>query len=228
MKGIYLIENLINGHRYVGQSVDIQQRISYHKSTRFNENAGEYDYVLYKALRKYDWEDFKIMVLEEVENDKDLTAREEYWYNLLEPEYNMIKPGDAFKARSKPVYQIDKKTLKIIKEYSSASEAARETKFDASSIASVARGRKKSIGGYYWKYVEDYTPDWVPPENNQGRYAKKEVLQIDAKTLEPLLIYDSVSEAARMNDIQGISISKVCNGKAMTAGGYIWTFIPKR
>ncbi len=228
MKGIYLIENLINGHRYVGQSLDIEKRISYHKSTRFNQNAREYDYVLYKALRKYDWKDFKIVVLEEVENEENLPIREEYWYNLLEPEYNMIKPGKAFKARSKPVYQIDKQTLQIIKEYPSASEAARELNLDPSSVCSVARGRKSTLGGYYWKYVEGYTNQLKPYQDKRGAYAKKEVLQIDAKTLEPLLIYDSISEAGRMNNIQGISISKVCNGKAMTAGGYIWTFIPKK
>jgi group I intron endonuclease len=226
MKGIYLIENLINGHRYVGQSINIEKRISYHKSKRFNENAQEYDYVLYKALRKYDWKDFKITILEEVENEEDLTAREEYWYNLLEPEYNMIKPGEAFKAKSKPVYQIDKQTLQIIKQYPSASEAARDLNLDPSSVCSVARGRNGTVGGYYWKYVKDYTNDWKPKQHIKKQ--TKPVLQIDATTLQSLLIYDSITEASEVNNIAKSLISASCSGRIVTAGGYIWTFIPKK
>jgi len=226
MKGIYLIENLINGHRYVGQSINIEKRISYHKSKRFSKTAREYNYVLYKALRKYDWEDFKITVLEEVENDEDLPIREEYWYNLLEPEYNMITPGKAFKARSKPVYQIDKETLEIIKEYPSASEAARELNLDPSSVCSVARGKNISIGGYYWQYVEDYTKDWQPRQKDTTK--TKPVLQINAITLQSLLIYDSITEASKVNNMAKNRIWASCNGKTITAGGYIWTYIPKR
>jgi hypothetical protein len=55
-----------------------------------------------------------------------------------------------------------------------------------------------------------------------------QVLQIDAISLQSLLIYDTVEEAAKANDISTKRIKQVCQGKLLTAGGYIWTYIPKR
>ena len=44
--GIYLIENIINGHKYVGQSKNIGKRWKTHLN-RYNSNNKEYNKVLY-------------------------------------------------------------------------------------------------------------------------------------------------------------------------------------
>ena len=51
----------------------------------------------------------------------------------------------------------------------------------------------------------------------------KEVICIDTNT-----IYQSIKEAARINDIDQGSISKVCNGKAKTCGGFRWCFMENK
>lgn len=228
MQGIYLIENLINGNRYVGQSVDIEARWSYHKSTRFSEYKREFNYPLYRAFRKYEITNFKFTVLEEVEDRTKLTEREQYWYDEMKPEYNILNPREPASGRSKAVYQIDTKTLQIVKEYISAIDAARINNIDNSSISSACRGENHSIGGYHWVYVDDYTPEWKPKQKQPRKRKTKNVLQIDKTTFQPIAKYDSITEAATMNDLEPIQVSNVCNGKSMTAGGYIWTFIPKK
>lgn len=61
MIGIYLIQNKINGHCYVGQSIDIARRWRSHRnSAENNENSP-----LYRAMRKYGIENFDFLILEE-------------------------------------------------------------------------------------------------------------------------------------------------------------------
>lgn len=53
---------------------------------------------------------------------------------------------------------------------------------------------------------------------------KKKVEQIDIKTNEVIAIFNSVAEAARSNNYSRQNISKVCNGKIISAYGYKWRF----
>lgn len=55
----------------------------------------------------------------------------------------------------KPVLQLDKKTLEILKEYPSAS-SAKEDGFNSTNIGQVCRGEKKSHKGYVWIYKDEY------------------------------------------------------------------------
>lgn len=97
MIGIYKITNLINGKSYIGQSVNIQKRFNAHKSAAFNPNNKNYDFPLYRAIRKYGIENFKFEVLEEC-NESDLNDRE-IWYiskyqTLNKNGYNQVDGGD--------------------------------------------------------------------------------------------------------------------------------------
>ena len=55
--------------------------------------------------------------------------------------------------KSKAVLQIDKVTGKIIKEYLSTMEAARQLGIDQSSISKCCNGKLKTTGNYTWKYA---------------------------------------------------------------------------
>lgn len=51
-----------------------------------------------------------------------------------------------------PVYQLDKNTNKIISEYGSMVEAAKQTGCNVSKISMVCAGKRITTGGYKWKY----------------------------------------------------------------------------
>ena len=55
----------------------------------------------------------------------------------------------------KKVKQIDRYTLKIIKEYDSISAASNETGVRNTSISSCCKKRLKTAGNYIWRYIDD-------------------------------------------------------------------------
>lgn len=83
--GIYKITNKINGHSYIGQSVNIIRRWGDH---RHHYNNLDYDCTLYKAFRKYGLENFEFEIIEECEPEL-LDEKEEYYIKL----YDTFKSG---------------------------------------------------------------------------------------------------------------------------------------
>jgi len=86
--GIYLISNIINNHKYIGQSMDILKRIKYHK--RDLERGKHFNKYLQNAWNKYGGSSFKFSVLETCKII-ELSDKEQYWIERLKPEYNIVK-----------------------------------------------------------------------------------------------------------------------------------------
>lgn len=95
--GIYKITNLINGKSYIGQSVNIQKRFNAHKSVAFNHNDKNYNYPLYKAIRKYGIDNFSFDILEECDIS-ELNNKEIYYISKYKTYgkfgYNQDTGGD--------------------------------------------------------------------------------------------------------------------------------------
>jgi group I intron endonuclease len=97
---IYRITNTVTGHCYIGMTTkNIQLRLERHL---YNAATGQTH--LYRAMRKYGYEKFKIELLEEValpinHLNKILGEREEYWVAQLNPHYNMTSGGEGVRGR---------------------------------------------------------------------------------------------------------------------------------
>jgi hypothetical protein len=98
---IYLITNKINGHRYIGQTVNLRARWSQHSRETSTSVIG-------KAINKYGKDNFKLEVLEEtvasLSND-----REVYWikhFNTYEnkEDYNCHVGGDVQYGKYNPMF----------------------------------------------------------------------------------------------------------------------------
>ena len=87
MIGIYKITNKINGKCYIGQSINIEERLNSHKKRAFNQNHIDYNMTIYKVIRKYGIESFTFEAIEECDK-KDLDNREVYWINFFNSYYN--------------------------------------------------------------------------------------------------------------------------------------------
>lgn len=93
--GIYMIENKVNGMRYVGQSNNITKRWTQHKC---DLKAGRHDNEhLQHAFNKYGEKVFEFKILEYLP-EHFLDAGEVWWINYLDTfrhGYNMTKGGES-------------------------------------------------------------------------------------------------------------------------------------
>jgi hypothetical protein len=90
--GIYRLVNKINNKSYVGSSVSLSRRFRYYYSLSCLEKkvSGGSSVVLHRALLKYGYSNFSLDILEYCEPNVKI-SREQYYIDLLKPEYNILK-----------------------------------------------------------------------------------------------------------------------------------------
>ncbi|WP_210143439.1 GIY-YIG nuclease family protein [Staphylococcus sp. GDY8P94P] len=85
--GVYMIRNKKNNKKYIGSSINILGRFSNH----MNRDSYRYDSEFYRDIRSSEYTDFDFIVLEECDKD-ELITKEQYYFDLLKPEYNQFRP----------------------------------------------------------------------------------------------------------------------------------------
>lgn len=97
--GIYCIENLINGKKYIGYSMNIADRWKHHKK-KLRNNYHENSYLLH-SWNKHGENNFKFWIIEEYINDEIILKLMEIYfisyYNSFYTEngYNLTRGGDG-------------------------------------------------------------------------------------------------------------------------------------
>ena len=81
--GIYKITNQVNQKVYIGQSINIENRWKEHLQKCNSIDDENYNYPLYKAIRKYGLESFKFEILEEC-SQENLGQKEIEYISLYE------------------------------------------------------------------------------------------------------------------------------------------------
>jgi len=81
---------------YIGSSTNTKQREASHKSACNNENNKYYNLRVYAFIRANGgWKNWRLVIIEDnfpCENLTQLRAKERYYYNLLKPQLNMMRP----------------------------------------------------------------------------------------------------------------------------------------
>src|SRR5882672_2069036 len=101
--GVYQAINEVNGKSYVGSSINVDNRWSAHRRDAKDPNYPTRS-IFYAAIQKYGIENFTFLVLEECETTKAaLLEREQFYIDLLEPEYNILPTaGSRLGSKSSP------------------------------------------------------------------------------------------------------------------------------
>lgn len=223
--GIYKFENKMNNKVYIGQAFDLKKRYIKH-CKNMNDISHKEDF--YQALRKFGWNNFSYEIIEEYfdkPNREYLNEREIYWisyYNSYYDGYNMTPGGSngAYVELCKPIEQYDLEG-NFIAEYESAHAADRATKLGFSSICAVARGDRRHVGYFQWKYKED---------DKKIKNIKNDIIIMDRPVGQYDLNYNlikdfsSLKEASEITNISKSLICNCCKDKIKTAGGYIWRY----
>lgn len=213
---IYCHTNNINGKKYIGQTSNYSKRCfpsNYKGCTK-----------LYNAIKKYGWENFSHEILEDNLTLEQANEREEYYisfYNTIKEGYNLKSGGlnNLFSEETKQKLSNNcssKKRIVCIEteiEYPSASEIERLFGFATANIIACCRGKLHTAYGYHWKYADK---EYIPTKDKR----KKTV-----RCIELNQIYESASEAARQLKLHRSSISRCCEKKMNSTGGYHWEFV---
>ena len=86
--GIYMLTNKLTGDIYVGQSIDLRKRfIKYFNLSYINSRK---ELIISRALIKYGYSNFSVTILEYC-NESDLDVKEQYYFDTLNPQYNIQK-----------------------------------------------------------------------------------------------------------------------------------------
>lgn len=130
---------------------------------------------------------------------------------------------------SKAIWQYDMNG-NFIKEWESASEAARQLGMNASDISSCCNNKSKTAGRYIWTYKGKELKTEDIDKHKPFRYQCKPINQysLDGKFIKK---YDSIKDAVIENNFNpkninsGISnICCCCSGTTKRAYNYIWRY----
>jgi group I intron endonuclease len=245
---IYLIENLINGKKYVGQTIqkDINSRWNRHKQV----NKNGIGTILFNAYNKYGINNFKFKLLC-ICFDEDTDKYEDEYinkYKTLYPNgYNMIEGGksrkftkilketisEKLKGENHPMFgkHLKEETKQKLREKNSGVNARnygkRLTVEEKEYLSRLAKEihkknnyqKKSEIKEKIRKSLLNYYKD-----NNILNKNNKQVEQYDLNN-NLLNTFNSMSEAARSVGVAQFSIARASdaqNVKYPTCKGFIW------
>jgi group I intron endonuclease len=245
ISGIYKIENLLDGKKYVGLSTNIYRRWTDHRRMLM---GGYHDNKhLQGAWKKYGEENFVFTILEECE-DSQLSDREIYYIKLLQCNnskfgYNFSTGGD------RPVFNKDvliEKALKyskrilqfdqdgnFIKEYVSAIYVAKEFGVQDSLIYQCCLGQVYLGLGYQWRFKKEFDSQLSNGVNVEDLkiapfirdYHAEKICQFDTNgTL--IKVWNSCSQIGEELNVAYENIRACCDKQygRKTYIGYIWLY----
>ena len=110
--GIYRWVNNVNGKTYVGSAIDLKNRLTRYYNYKHIASQRS-NMLIHKALLKYGYSNFSLEILEycDTKQRQKVLNREQYYLDLLNPEYNILK-----NTRSSIGYKHSLKAIDKIKE----------------------------------------------------------------------------------------------------------------
>lgn len=233
MIGVYEIHNLVSGKKYIGQSINVEQRLSQHKYNL--RNTIHTNERLQTDWQIYGENNFEFSILEYCDKE-NLNYLEIYYiqkFNTFEKQngYNLTKGGDYNifftnerkekmmyeQNNNKPIYQIDL-LGNIINEWNGASQIQRELGFSKKLISLCCKNKQYIVYGFFWKYVDDYDYnfDILDVINYICKSSYNPIVQLDYHTEELIKVWPKQNECREHFKISRFVLESICNGSLNT------------
>jgi len=237
--GIYCWTNLESNKSYIGSSVDLGRRLRDYFNTSFISHNTRKMMVINKALLKYGYSNFKLEILEYCD-PKELTRKEQYYMDLLNPDYNVLNKAYSslgYKHTESSLVKIHNhlqnlnlsKSVKVMvtnletnisTEYDSLTKAAESLNTNRNTLKEYIHKSILYKGIYKLEAnlsVSSYDSNYI----NHPASKKIEVIDLELNTVT---IYPSIRAAARKLDLGYVSIATYLrrNQKSPYKGRYVF------
>lgn len=207
---IYKATNTITGKGYIGQTDDFERRKSEHINGR-----KEYDFN--KAIRQYGADSFEWeILLDGIDDSKELDAAETKLiaehstlapngYNLLNGDHHQKHIGLYLERQRAGIKRVTSDPKWKAKHAEQLRRMHASPEWRRKHAAAMARNPQN--------------PEWIRKHAEMVESLKKPVLCVETRQT-----HKSSKDAERATGIDSSSISKVCKGKRIIAGGYHWRY----
>lgn len=210
---IYLIENIVNDKKYVGQTTkNLSTRFSRHCwSSEFKKNMP-----ISCAIKKYGKDKFTIVEIDRCETLEDANQKEVYWANY----YNTFSPiGYNLKAGGRKYLQMAEETKLKISISNTGKTRSIESKkrlSDSHKGYKLLESTKQKLSILNkGKVLEDTTKNSISLKNSK-RYL------LMSPSGEEIEVF-SMKNFCKENNLQATNMSQLVNGKLEKYKG--WTFL---
>lgn len=192
---------LINSKIYIGKTNNLKNRIGQHKRSKDNV-------LINYAFNKYGWDNFTLFILQDYDDIPDNLE-------LLALETAYIEYFDSLNRKigyNRCLCSTDVTGTKLTEEHKKKLSLAKIGK-----PRSEETKRKISENNVQF-FLGKTRPDI-------SLLFGKPVKQIDKKTNKIIKIWPSLSEVERQLGFANSNLSKVCNGKLKSLGGFKWSYV---
>ena len=210
---IYKVTHKETGAVYIGATT---RTLKERKKDHLKKASAKSKKPLHKAIASYGPEAFIWNSIDTATTNNELAEKEVNYifkYNYETELYNQTRGGEI----QKKVYKYDIKSLKLVKQYNSLTEAATSIGCTKQALSKVCLSVNQKFENYYWSYkcLEHFILN--------KDYRKKQVYQF---TINGNFInaFKSVAQANKQTGVNKTSIAKVCRGERKSAGGFLWKY----
>lgn len=213
--GIYCIQNLVNNKKYIGSSINVYKRRNRHFSELKNEKHKNIK--LQRSYNKHLSNSFVFYVIEFVENIQELIKKEQYYIDLIKPEYN--------------INLIANSSLGVVRS-EETKEKVRQANLGLKHPEWRNKIKSKAQGGdKHWTKSKNFSNKSKSKmsethkklyESGYEHPRKKKIMQYDLN-MDLIKIWDSSAEVSRTLNISPASICQYLKGNVKSKN-YIWKY----
>jgi len=220
--GIYMITNNLTKDLYIGQSIDISNRFKHYFNLSYIKSKDSLR--ISRALIKYGYSNFSVTILEYCDKS-ELLVREQYYFDKLNPQYNILKIAGS-SLNWKQTEETKAKISKSLKEVYVNKKSALFGRHHTEETKKLMSLKKVKENNHFFGKTHDESSIELMRQKALGRkYSEDTKLKMSAVSGKPVYIYEKFSSegfnligsfvsarrAGKFLDISGSTVLKYMN-----------------
>jgi len=188
--GIYMITNKLTNDIYIGQSIDISKRFKKYFNLSYIKSKD--NLIISRALIKYGYSNFSVTILEYCDKS-ELLVREQYYFDKLNPQYNILKIAGS-SLNSKHTEETKAKISKSLKGIYVNEKSALFGRHHTEETKQLMSLRKEKENNHFFGKTHNEISIELMRQKALGRkYSEDTKLKMSAVSGNPVYIYEKFS-----------------------------------